>query len=201
MVHNFAMPSREARHTPPGQPEPRSTRTATTIRSQSPLVSAGGEAHRLLLLGSLRRGQSVPGGPHTVTTNLGHLVRPVGVVGLDRAPEVVAERRGTFPRRRRGALLRHRRHARPPDGSFDVVHAHQVCDASPGPVSNTRSARCGGLPGGVLASAATAAVRRVRVGPRRRRARPLAGAVPRRDSSQRRRGRCRALAAVARRRF
>ena len=52
------------------------------------------------LLGSLRRGQSVLDigcGPGTITADLATRVHPGRVVGLDRAPEVVAEAARNFP--------------------------------------------------------------------------------------------------------
>ena len=82
-------------------------------------------------------------GPGTITLDLAGRVAPGEVVGIDRSAEVVAEAEAAA--RARGAAnvsfavgdgyaLDH------PDGSFDVVHAHQVLQHLSDPVAALREA-------------------------------------------------------------
>jgi ubiquinone/menaquinone biosynthesis C-methylase UbiE len=98
-------------------------------------------------------------GPGTITLDLAERVAPGSVIGLDRDPGVleVAER----------SLAERERTGRPagdvtfrtgdvyalefPDGSFDVVHAHQVLQHLTDPVAALREMRRVIRPGGLLA--------------------------------------------------
>ena len=109
------------------------------------------------LLGLLEPGQTlldVGCGPGTITADLGALVSPGRVVGIDREAEVIAEAR---------------RLATPAeginvefavgdvyslefgDGSFDVVHAHQVLQHLADPAAALAEMRRVLRPGGILA--------------------------------------------------
>ena len=155
MVHNFAMPSGTERATgPPGTEVYTHGHHDSVLRSHRSRTAENSAAY---LLGSLRRGQSVLDigcGPGTITADLATRVHPGRVVGLDRAPEVVAEAARNFPETSARALsfvtgdvyaLDH------PDGSFDVVHAHQVLQHLTGPIDALREMRRVLRPGGVLA--------------------------------------------------
>jgi ubiquinone/menaquinone biosynthesis C-methylase UbiE len=90
-------------------------------------------------------------GPGTITADLARRVRPGRVVGIDRAPEVIAVAAGDH---------RHRNLEFAPgdvyaidhaDGTFDVVHAHQVLQHLADPVAALAEMKRVCRPGGVVA--------------------------------------------------
>jgi ubiquinone/menaquinone biosynthesis C-methylase UbiE len=105
------------------------------------------------LLGHLHPGQrllDVGCGPGTITTDLAARVAPGEVVGIDASAEVITEaRRLSAPgvSFRTGDVYA----LDLPDGSFDVVHAHQVLQHLTDPVQALREMRRVLAPGGLLA--------------------------------------------------
>ena len=126
---------------------------ASVLRSHTWRTAENSAAY---LLPRLRPGLSlldVGCGPGTLTVDLARRVAPGRVVGIDRAGEVLEPAR---------------RHAREsgvevefrvgdvygldlPEGSFDVVHAHQVLQHLVDPVSALRALRRVARPGGTVA--------------------------------------------------
>jgi len=110
------------------------------------------------LLPHLRTGQSVLDvgcGPGTITADLALLVAPGEVVGLDAAPDVVAQARAHAE----GAGLTNLRfevgdlYALPyPDEAFEVIHLHQVLQHLPDPAGALVALRRVLAPGGLLAA-------------------------------------------------
>jgi ubiquinone/menaquinone biosynthesis C-methylase UbiE len=110
------------------------------------------------LLPHLRPGQSlldVGCGPGTITADLALMVAPGEVVGIDAAAEVVAQARAHAEglgvanlRFETGDLFA----LEYPDGSFDVVHLHQVLQHLDDPVGALVSLRRVLAPDGVLAA-------------------------------------------------
>jgi ubiquinone/menaquinone biosynthesis C-methylase UbiE len=109
------------------------------------------------LLPELRPGQAlldVGCGPGTITVGLARRVAPGRCVGIDRAGEVLAQAQvhaaaQNVPLELRTADL----YALPfADGSFDVVHAHQVLQHLTDPVRALRELRRVLRPAGVLAA-------------------------------------------------
>jgi len=93
-------------------------------------------------------------GPGTITVDLAELVAPGAVVGVDAAPAAVAE--ADALRARRGLANVSFRVGdvyalSMDDGSFDVVHAHQVLQHLPNPVGALVEMRRVLRPGGILA--------------------------------------------------
>ncbi|MFF5128523.1 class I SAM-dependent methyltransferase [Streptomyces syringium] len=93
-------------------------------------------------------------GPGTITADLAALVPQGGVIGLDAAADVL-ERARAVARERGLDNVRFTTgdvHALDfPDGSFDVVHAHQVLQHVGDPVAALREMRRVCRPGGVVA--------------------------------------------------
>jgi SAM-dependent methyltransferase len=109
------------------------------------------------LLSSLRPGLDlldVGCGPGTITVDLARRVAPGRTVGIDRASEVIeqarayAQARGVQLELRAGDLYA----LDLPDGSFDVVHAHQVLQHLTDPVRALRELRRVLRAGGLLAA-------------------------------------------------
>ncbi|MET8158111.1 methyltransferase domain-containing protein [Sphaerisporangium sp. NPDC005289] len=140
-------------------PAPRAVYThghhESVLRSHTWRTAANSAAY---LLPHLRPGMSlldVGCGPGTITADLAHLVAPGRVVGMDTSEGIVAQARDaaassgltnlTF---QTGDLhdLDH------PDGSFDVVHAHQVLQHVADPVGALAAMRRACRPGGVVAA-------------------------------------------------
>ncbi|WCO68337.1 methyltransferase domain-containing protein [Iamia majanohamensis] len=91
-------------------------------------------------------------GPGTITADLADRVAPGRVVGLDRAEEVVARAAATCADRPDVEIRVGDVYALPfADGSFDVVHAHQVLQHLSDPVAALVEARRVCRPGGVVA--------------------------------------------------
>ncbi|HEX5568786.1 MAG TPA: class I SAM-dependent methyltransferase [Streptomyces sp.] len=126
----------------------------SVLRSHRWRTAANSAAH---LLPELAPGLSVLDvgcGPGTITADLAALVAPGRVTAVDRAEEVLAEARAVTAARG----LTNVRFARAdvhalgfPDGSFDVVHAHQVLQHVGDPVAALREMRRVCRPGGVVA--------------------------------------------------
>ena len=109
------------------------------------------------LLAALRPGLElldVGCGPGTITVDLARLVAPGRVIGIDRAPEVLAQAsahangQGVSIELRVGDVYA----LQFPDASFDVVHAHQVLQHLSDPVRALAEMRRVLRPGGVLAA-------------------------------------------------
>lgn len=93
-------------------------------------------------------------GPGTITVDLARLVAPGHVLGIDRAPDVLAEARAHAEHQGVSIELREGDvYELPlPDASFDVVHAHQVLQHVSDPVRALREMRRVLRPGGLLAA-------------------------------------------------
>ncbi|MEU2561234.1 methyltransferase domain-containing protein [Streptomyces longispororuber] len=127
----------------------------SVLRSHTWRTAANSAAY---LLSSLRPGMRVLDigcGPGTITADLAALVPGGHVMGVDRAPDVLDLARATAAERgvdnvefAVGDV-----HALAyPDGSFDVVHAHQVLQHVGDPVRALREMRRVCAPGGVVAA-------------------------------------------------
>jgi ubiquinone/menaquinone biosynthesis C-methylase UbiE len=108
------------------------------------------------LLPSLRSGLDlldVGCGPGTITVELAALVAPGRVVGIDVSPDPLAEARGLAERSGVAATFEvgDVYALAEADGSFDVVHAHQVLQHLTDPVAALREMARVCRPGGVIA--------------------------------------------------
>jgi SAM-dependent methyltransferase len=110
------------------------------------------------LLGSLRPGLDILDvgcGPGTITVDLAARVGPGRVVGLDNAPEVIDLARATADDRALTTvrfLVGDTYALDFPDGSFDVVHAHQMLQHLSDPVAALAEMARVCRPGGLLAA-------------------------------------------------
>ncbi len=93
-------------------------------------------------------------GPGSITLDFAALVAPAAVVGLDRSPEVIAQASALASERginnvtfTTGDLYS----LDIADGTFDVVHAHQVLQHLTDPVAALREMRRVARPGGIVA--------------------------------------------------
>ncbi len=96
----------------------------------------------------------VGSGPGTITADFARLVAPGPVVGLDRAPEVVAAATALARDLHLSNLSFDTGNAYEldfPAGSFDVVHAHQVLQHLTNPVAALKDMRRVAKPGGIVA--------------------------------------------------
>lgn len=91
-------------------------------------------------------------GPGTITADLARLVDPGAVIGVDRAPEVIARARqdGAASNLRFGAGDVYALDF--PDDHFDVVHAHQVLQHLADPVAALAEMRRVCRPAGIVAA-------------------------------------------------
>ena len=95
-------------------------------------------------------------GPGTITVDLAALVPEVGrVIGLECAPDVLEKARATAAER--GVtnvqfVVGDVHSLNYPDGTFDVVHAHQVLQHVGDPVQALREMHCVTKPGGIVAN-------------------------------------------------
>ena len=108
------------------------------------------------LLASLRPGLElldVGCGPGTITVDLARLVAPGRVVGIDRAPDVLAQARVHASGQHMSIEFRvdDVYALQCPNASFDVVHAHQVLQHLSDPVRALTEMRRVLRPGGLLA--------------------------------------------------
>ncbi|WP_125614724.1 methyltransferase domain-containing protein [Specibacter cremeus] len=126
----------------------------SVLRSHASRTAQNSAAY---LLPHLTHGLSVldvGSGPGTITADFAQLVAPGQVLGLDRAPEVVA----TATEYAAGRHLNNISFDIGdvygldfPDDTFDVVHAHQVLQHLSDPVEALREMRRVAKPGGVVA--------------------------------------------------
>lgn len=127
---------------------------ASVVRSHARRTAATSAAYLLPLLEPGQRLLDVGCGPGSITVDLARAVSPGEVVAVDRAPAAVelaqeAVRTADVP----NAVTQVADVMALPfdDGSFDVVHAHQVLQHLPDPVAALREMRRVTRPGGVVA--------------------------------------------------
>ncbi|AZS36894.1 putative methyltransferase YcgJ [Microbacterium lemovicicum] len=95
----------------------------------------------------------VGAGPGTITVDLADRVQPGQVVGVDASPDVVARAESIAGERGNLAFRVGDAYALDePDGSFDVVHAHQVLQHLERPVAALREFRRVAGPDGLVAA-------------------------------------------------
>jgi ubiquinone/menaquinone biosynthesis C-methylase UbiE len=102
------------------------------------------------LVPHLRPGQQVLDvgcGPGTITLDLGRLVAPGQVLGIDPSAEVIAQAAETAT----GNVRFEVGDVFALEGQYDVVHAHQVLQHLPDPVAALRAMRALTRPGGIVA--------------------------------------------------
>jgi SAM-dependent methyltransferase len=125
------------------------------LRSHRWRTAENSAAHLLPHLGPGQRLLDVGCGPGTLTLDLAERVAPGPVLGLDASAPVVAEAARRADEHPAGAGVTFSvgdvHHLAAPDGSFDVVHAHQVLQHLSEPVEALREMRRVLAPGGVLA--------------------------------------------------
>lgn len=93
-------------------------------------------------------------GPGSITLDFAELVAPGSVTGVDRSEDVVAAAAAAAAARGAGNVAFSTGNVYDldfPDGSFDVVHAHQVLQHLADPVAALREMRRVAKPGGVVA--------------------------------------------------
>ncbi|MET8677410.1 methyltransferase domain-containing protein [Streptomyces sp. NPDC004647] len=127
----------------------------SVLRSHRWRTAANSAAY---LLGELRPGLSVLDvgcGPGTITADLADLVAPGQVTAVDAEPDILGQARSAVDERG----LHNVRFATAdvqdlafPDGSFDVVHAHQVLQHVGDPVRALTEMRRVCRPGGIVAA-------------------------------------------------
>lgn len=126
----------------------------SVLRSHRRRTAADSAAHLLPALRPHHEILDVGCGPGTITADLAALVPQGRVTGLDAAAEVLDRARAVAHERGLGnvGFTTGDVHALDfPDGSFDVVHAHQVLQHVPDPVGALREMRRVCRPGGVVA--------------------------------------------------
>jgi ubiquinone/menaquinone biosynthesis C-methylase UbiE len=127
---------------------------ATVLRSHTWRTAENSAAY---LLPHLRAGQrllDVGCGPGTITADLASIVAPGRVTGLDPAEAVLVQARHAAAERGLSTVdfMTGDVHALDaPDGSFDVVHAHQVLQHLADPVGALAEMRRVTRPGGIVA--------------------------------------------------
>jgi SAM-dependent methyltransferase len=127
----------------------------SVLRSHRWRTAANSAAY---LLGSLRPGQTlldVGCGPGTITADLAARVAPGRVVAVDAAPDVLDEARRALAARALNTVevrLADVHALDFADGTFDVVHAHQVLQHVADPVRALREMRRVCRPGGIVAA-------------------------------------------------
>ncbi|WP_427015620.1 methyltransferase domain-containing protein [Pseudarthrobacter sp. P1] len=126
----------------------------SVLRSHASRTAANSAAY---LVPHLTHGLAVldvGAGPGTITADFARLVAPGQVIGLDRAPEVVASATAHAAEQHLSNLsfqLGNIYDLDFPDGEFDVVHAHQVLQHLTDPVGALREMRRVAKPGGIVA--------------------------------------------------
>ncbi|MHA7957022.1 class I SAM-dependent methyltransferase [Streptomyces sp. L500] len=126
----------------------------SVLRSHGRRRAADSAAYLLPSLEPHHRILDIGCGPGSITADLAALVPHGRVTGLDAAPGVLATARATA--RERGVsntdfTVGDVRALDFPDGSFDVVHAHQVLQYLDDPVAALREMRRVCRPGGIVA--------------------------------------------------
>jgi len=125
------------------------------LRSHRSRTAANSAAYLVPLLRPGQRLLDVGCGPGTITADLATIVGPSGVTAVDSAAEVVEQARVTLAEAGAGDVevrVGDLYALDLPDGSFDVVHAHQVLQHLPDPVAGLVSMRRLCTPGGVVAA-------------------------------------------------
>ncbi|MDJ0354782.1 methyltransferase domain-containing protein [Paenarthrobacter sp. PH39-S1] len=126
----------------------------SVLRSHAARSAANSAAY---LVPHLTHGLSVldvGSGPGTITADFARLVAPGEVIGLDRAPEVVAQAQALAAEQHLDNLSFLTGNIYDldfTDGQFDVVHAHQVLQHLTDPVAALREMRRVTKPGGIVA--------------------------------------------------
>lgn len=126
----------------------------SVLRSHTWRTAANSAAY---LIGSLTPEATVLDigcGPGTITADLAALVPGGRVTGIDRAPEILDQARATAAERgldHTDFAVGDVQELAYPDGSFDVVHAHQVLQHVGDPVRALREMRRVTRPGGLVA--------------------------------------------------
>ncbi|WP_026556105.1 methyltransferase domain-containing protein [Arthrobacter sp. 35W] len=126
----------------------------SVLRSHTSRTAANSAAY---LVPHLTHGLSVldvGAGPGTITADFARLVAPGQVLGLDRAPEVVAAATAHAAELHLNNLSFETGNIYDldfPDGEFDVVHAHQVLQHLTDPIGALREMRRVAKPGGIVA--------------------------------------------------
>jgi SAM-dependent methyltransferase len=127
----------------------------SVLRSHRWRTAANSAAY---LLPHLRAGQTlldVGCGPGTITIDLARLVAPGRVVGVDRAEEPLGEARAAAHAQGVSSVMFEVGDVRAldvPDGTVDVVHAHQVLQHLPDAVGALTEMRRVCRPGGLVAA-------------------------------------------------
>ena len=126
----------------------------SVLRSHTWRTAANSAAYLLGHLKPHTRVLDVGCGPGTITADLAALVPDGQVTGVDREPAILEQARATAAERglRNAGFAPGDVHALDfPDGTFDVVHAHQVLQHVGDPVAALREMRRVTRPGGLVA--------------------------------------------------
>jgi len=126
----------------------------SVLRSHASRTAANSAAYLIPHLTHGLRVLDVGAGPGTITADFARLVAPGEVLGLDRSPEVVAAATALAAEQHLANLSFDTGDIYDldfPDGTFDVVHAHQVLQHLTDPVEALREMRRVAKPGGIVA--------------------------------------------------
>lgn len=126
----------------------------SVLRSHASRTAANSAAYLIPHLTHGLRVLDVGSGPGTITADFARLAAPGEVLGLDRSPEVVAAATALAAEQHLANLSFDTGDVYDldfPDGTFDVVHAHQVLQHLTDPVEALREMRRVAKPGGIVA--------------------------------------------------
>ncbi|MHA7268597.1 methyltransferase domain-containing protein [Arthrobacter sp. HLT1-20] len=126
----------------------------SVLRAHASRTAENSAAYLIPHLNHGLRVLDVGSGPGTITADFARLVAPGEVLGLDRAPEVVAAATALASERHLSNLSFDTGDVYNldfPDNTFDVAHAHQVLQHLTDPVEALREMRRVTKPGGVVA--------------------------------------------------